>query len=291
MVDVSSGSNNIKINVASKNNLKQIVVSPDALQHYTNLARGWANKLDSTVDGVEYSAKYYAQKAQASSEDSINAKNSILNNSGFIAVSADLLGDNNIGTCASNIETILSASSNAIAAQNYAQTAAAQAEIATTKAQEATAAVTDYADKNLSNITEAGIQVIKGYLAEVNEAVSQINTTLLTKLDTDHSNDTKPYVSQAYVNGTSGYRVWSDKYCEQWGFSTTTNKTITLSKTYANTNYNIILGKGFSNNTNSRYPNIVSGQKTKSQFYVSGTYQNTHGTDCHFYWKTSGYIA
>ena len=251
MVDVSGGSNNIKINVASKNNLKQIVVSPDALQHYTNLARGWANKLDSTVDGVEYSAKYYAQKAQASSEDSINAKNSILNNSGFIAVSADLIGDNNIGTCASNIETILSASSNAIAAQNYAQTAAAQAEIATTKAQEATAAVTDYADKNLSNITEAGVQVIKGNLAEVNEAVSQINTTLLTKLDTNHSNDTKPYVNQTYVNGASWYRVWSDGWKEQGGrVSFAANgTTVTFPKAFSNANYTLTLGFYSGNST------------------------------------------
>ena len=190
MVDVSGGSNNIKINVASKNNLKQIVVSPDALQHYTNLARGWANKLDSTVDGVEYSAKYYAQKAQASSEDSINAKNSILNNSGFIAVSADLIGDNNIGTCASNIETILSASSNAIAAQNYAQTAAAQAEIATTKAQEATAAVTDYADKKIryADFPEMIDRILckiveKNVALEINTSSAGSGSLLLPDLD------------------------------------------------------------------------------------------------------------
>ena len=98
-------------------------------------------------------------------------------------------------------------------------------------------------------------------------------------------------VVETYQNGTSWYRVWSDGWCEQGGYSTSSNVTITLLKTYANTNYTITLGKAFKNETNTRIPNIVSTTKTTAQFKVTGTYNNTAGTDCYFYWETKGYMA
>lgn len=42
-------------------------------------------------------------------------------------------------------------------------------------------------------------------------------SSLQGKANVDLSNCTKPYITETYVNGTSGYRVWSDGYCEQWG--------------------------------------------------------------------------
>ena len=101
----------------------------------------------------------------------------------------------------------------------------------------------------------------------------------------------KAYITETYVNGTSWYRIYSDGWCEQGGYSTSSNVTIKLLKTYANTNYTITLGKAFNNETNTRFPNIVSTTKTKSQFKVTGTYNNTTGTDCYFYWETKGYMA
>ena len=98
-------------------------------------------------------------------------------------------------------------------------------------------------------------------------------------------------VVETYQNGTSWYRVWSDGWCEQGGYSTSSNIIITLLKTYANTNYTITLGKAFNNEANSRFPNIVSTAKTTAQFKVTGVYNNTTGTDCYFYWETKGYMA
>lgn len=100
-----------------------------------------------------------------------------------------------------------------------------------------------------------------------------------------------PHITQTYTSGTSWYRIYSDGWCEQGGYSATSNVTITLLKTYANTNYTITLGKAFSNETNTRNPNIVSTTKTTAQFKVTGTYNNTAGTDCYFYWETKGYMA
>lgn len=98
-------------------------------------------------------------------------------------------------------------------------------------------------------------------------------------------------IVETYQNGTSWYRVYSDGWCEQGGYSTSSNVTIKLLKTYANTNYTITLGKAFNDETNTRFPNIVSTTKTTAQFKVTGTYNNTTGTDCYFYWETKGYMV
>lgn len=40
---------------------------------------------------------------------------------------------------------------------------------------------------------------------------------LSNKLNTDHSNDTKPYITETYVNGTEGYILFSNNFSIQWG--------------------------------------------------------------------------
>ncbi len=94
------------------------------------------------------------------------------------------------------------------------------------------------------------------------------------------------YVTETYVNGVSGYRVWSDGYCEQWGNSgTSSGVTITLLKSYGNTNYNISWcpcrgGSSLSNNQCGAYDN-----KTATSFRVD--FGNINSVD----WHTCGYIT
>lgn len=54
----------------------------------------------------------------------------------------------------------------------------------------------------------------------------------------------KAYVTKTWVSGTSGYRVWSDGYKEQWGIyrqgvGSNRNAKITLHLAFSNSNYNI----------------------------------------------------
>jgi hypothetical protein len=51
------------------------------------------------------------------------------------------------------------------------------------------------------------------------------------------------------------------------------------------------LGKGYNNNTNSRFPSVYTNNTTTSSFYISGVFDNTTKEDSYFWWKTSGYLA
>lgn len=62
-------------------------------------------------------------------------------------------------------------------------------------------------------------------------------SSLEGKLDKNHSNDTKPYIDETYVNGTSGYIVYSNGLCEQWGRFSTGATNIYFLKSYMNSDY------------------------------------------------------
>ena len=52
-----------QIRVYSNDVSGSVKASGNAAQYYSNLAKAWAAKTDYSVDGTEYSAKYYAQQA------------------------------------------------------------------------------------------------------------------------------------------------------------------------------------------------------------------------------------
>ena len=105
---------------------------------------------------------------------------------------------------------------------------------------------------------------------------SQWASSLSEKLNTDHSNDTKPYITETYVNGTSGYIVLSNGYCEQWGL-VNYRGAVNLLKNFQNTQYNLLLGEG--SNADPYW-----SSKTTSSFTLSGGSGNCD-------WKASGYLA
>ena len=102
-------------------------------------------------------------------------------------------------------------------------------------------------------------------------------------------------VVEVYVNGTSGYNLYSNGYCEQWGKDTTTGSgvdykaTVTLLKPYKNANYNI-LGFGVTTSTDaggSVYSQSASSFVLAGGVKVNGTWMG--GSD--IFWKTCGYIS
>ena len=68
---------------------------------------------------------------------------------------------------------------------------------------------------------------------DLDEVASDLNGKL--------SNQTK-HIIETYVNGTSGYRIWSDGYCEQWGYTTWSSNPIPqiiFLKEFTDTNYTL----------------------------------------------------
>lgn len=57
------------------------------------------------------------------------------------------------------------------------------------------------------------------------------------------SDKPRAYVTETYVSGTQGYRVWSDGFIEQWGkvyvSGENRNNTLTFQKPFKDINYNI----------------------------------------------------
>ena len=75
-----------------------------------------------------------------------------------------------------------------------------------------------------------------------NTLATTLKASLVEKINIDHSNDTKPYIKETYVNGTSWYRIWSDNWCEQGGLSGVVNGTsaytvVQLLRPYRDVNY------------------------------------------------------
>ena len=128
---------------------------------------------------------------------------------------------------------------------------------------------------------------------EVQLGVSE--EVLAQKANIDLSNCTKPYITETYVNGTSGYRIWSDGYCEQWGqgkvISSGYYMRVNFIKPFANTNY-IGYGIALSSVENVDVLNYVGIQvkKVNRCTFIGSTHASIQ-SNMTMLWKVEGYIA
>lgn len=118
------------------------------------------------------------------------------------------------------------------------------------------------------------------------------------KMNTDHSNDTKPYVITMYVNGTSWYCLWSNGFCEQGGIESgtpvaTNNVSVPLLVAYANTNYSVLLSAGSKGypQDNGHLVNEVPEGKTTGQFVYNCLDTNGNTKTGTVTWRATGYIS
>ena len=104
-----------------------------------------------------------------------------------------------------------------------------------------------YADN--ANVQEKGIQVytyfyVGEWTKDATENTAGLNAELFNgKLDiSTYNNNPRTngvYLKTTYLNGASGYNIWSNGYCEQWGITTTNGTTVTFLKAFRDTNYTI----------------------------------------------------
>ena len=119
------------------------------------------------------------------------------------------------------------------------------------------------ANKDLSNLTEHGEN-------KFNE-----------KLD---KSAVKSYITETYINGKSGYNVYSNGYCEQWGFGSNASNykaTVTLLKTFKDANYSVSVTTSESDRTTYAYNYANTLTTTSFKVVVGGSY----------WWRACGYVA
>ena len=123
--------------------------------------------------------------------------------------------------------------------------------------------------------------------------LGQLSEALNYKADLDLGNSSVPHMIETYVNGTSGYIVYSDdgvngKLCIQWGFTVTGTTGwygISLLKTYKNALYSCIATQSGAT-TNVYAVKIGNEEKnTPNTLYVLIASATTG-----IRWQTMGYI-
>lgn len=108
-------------------------------------------------------------------------------------------------------------------------------------------------------------------------------------------------ITETWVNGKSGYRVWSDGYCEQWGYVVVadasnsipneSNIVVSLHKPYKDTNYTALMTNGSGNDgaMNVMYNHLHHTANTTSTI---GLFVYSYGgKNVPIWWRTYGYIS
>lgn len=101
------------------------------------------------------------------------------------------------------------------------------------------------------------------------------------------------YITETYVNGKSGYRLYSDKWCEQWGTITKTSTvnasyryTLTLLKPYKDDSYQVYTTP-IAEQMGENVVGVLSTGRTTTQITFASKSNYTNGV----LWKAEGYIS
>lgn len=108
------------------------------------------------------------------------------------------------------------------------------------------------------------------------------------------SGNVAAHVTEEFINGTEGYRLWSNGRCEQWG-SFTGPKTITFLKNYTDTNYTLLVSVAVKT-SGEAYNGVFGTEKTTTGFKAGGLAGTTGdayiiSTTGTCDWYTSGTLA
>jgi len=130
----------------------------------------------------------------------------------------------------------------------------------------------NFDDVYLGTVTVSGNVITAVKHVEFNDNGFNVNKSNIT------------IIKQSYKSGNSGYRIYTDGYCEQWGYVTGgASVTVSLLKTFENAKYCIVLGSAWTTIT---YNTVDTGNKTASSFVRLGG-ANSHGC----YWRACGFLA
>lgn len=99
------------------------------------------------------------------------------------------------------------------------------------------------------------------------------------------------HITKTYQNGGSGYRIWSDGYCHQWGLANSSGVTVTLLKPMSNTDYHINLGGGNSTAWGNAPHSFTYYNITTTTFQIRMEEGSTLSPGMNCNWDVFGYLA
>lgn len=121
--------------------------------------------------------------------------------------------------------------------------------------------------------------------------VAGVTSALNKKVSVDNLVETPVIIETYNLNTSSGYIVWSNGYCEQWGSATSPSTanawgtTVTLYKKYRHSSYFIAFAN-FGDSTQMAAIKIRASTRTTSSFEFGASVQNTG-----VIWRTFGQLA
>lgn len=140
-----------------------------------------------------------------------------------------------------------------------------------------------------SNRSTGGSIVIMGLQLNSSNTLSvgDSDFPLIIQGSTIKDNNNAEFVRlvEFYTNGKSGYRVYSDGYCEQWDDNTGVSvQSITFLKPYKDTNYTVLASSGYPDDL-PVYNSFLPHNKTTTGFSINWT-----GTVRTNMWRAFGYV-
>ena len=120
--------------------------------------------------------------------------------------------------------------------------------------------------------------------------LEQVNQGIETRVAKESMSEV-PCITETYVNGTSGYRIWSDNFKEQWGQSSSinaqTSTTVNLLKSFSNTNYYLNANQPLREGT--ALPTMGVTQINTSSFVIHQSSTNNQAGSWAVKWYACGY--
>ena len=144
-------------------------------------------------------------------------------------------------------------------------------------------------------------EYVVGSVAVLGEANAESLLTSVTQLESSVGalqngvGRTSAYVIETWSSGTSGYRLWSDNWIEQWGILTTSVSentvktfTVTYPKAFANTNYTLYCAATLRDNAATDHQESMNefSTKTTTKFTKVLSYYSPKT-----WWEAKGYVA
>lgn len=143
--------------------------------------------------------------------------------------------------------------------------------------------ITTNSDDELQAIGLVGLTSTIQELNYTDGVTSNIQTQLSSKVDTASLTECQVII-ETYVNGASGYNIWSNGYCEQWGYTIANDgASVSFLKTFKDTKYNLQLTVHY----NSSSSGSIQYKSKNTNSFIIDRNDNASGAD----WKASGYLA